>query len=513
MSRSTRFLKLRTPSQRKQKRRVTQKRHKNKPKPRRPKRRTVASKRRGYLPGVARTLGATIGGHFGGPLGGALGGKLGSLFGSISGLGSYDVKHNTLLTDNGPPVFSSNGKTRIVHREFISNVVSSNTFRGAVYPINPGLPLTFPWLSGIAANFEQYQLEGIVFEYKSTSADALNSTNTALGTVVLSTNYDVMDPPFTSKREMEAYEYTVSTAPSASVIHPIECGRGRNTLDLLYIDPSGIVVEGTDRRFHDHGNLTVACEGMQQSDVVIGELWVSYHIDLVKPKLPANPNSGEYHLVSTPGVTDLFTDPHPYLTNTLDVHHDGINELFLPSPGNYIATAIYQTTTSVNPFSFFAGAHCIDGPYTYFFSNTSPKIGCFDTTTLGGHVRRTEMYVFTITSDSLPYTGSITISVPTFVGVTSLEIIIHRLPNNIIRPALHEKPRGIDPRLKPTETPPPKPPMTCWTKEEKTTPSVHTLSGEPVRVDVDNVQSLPVLPPKPSVTTGGAPPQWELIRR
>lgn len=70
----------------------------------------------------------------------------------------------------------------------MSDVISSSAgvFNGLVYKINPGNPETFPWLSSIASNFEAYRIEGLVFEYKTMSADALNSTNTALGQIILS---------------------------------------------------------------------------------------------------------------------------------------------------------------------------------------------------------------------------------------------------------------------------------------------------------------------------------------
>jgi hypothetical protein len=42
-------------------------------------------------------------------------------------------------------------------------------------------------------------MHGLVFEYKSMSADALNSVNTALGQVIMSVQYDAANLPFVNK--------------------------------------------------------------------------------------------------------------------------------------------------------------------------------------------------------------------------------------------------------------------------------------------------------------------------
>lgn len=65
----------------------------------------------------------------------------------------------------------------------MSDIVTgaAGTFNYSTWQLNPGQKSLFPWLAGIASNFESYKFHGLVFEYKSMSADALNSTNTALG--------------------------------------------------------------------------------------------------------------------------------------------------------------------------------------------------------------------------------------------------------------------------------------------------------------------------------------------
>ena len=129
----------------------------------------------------------------------------------------------------------------ISHREYIGDVVSgpAGTFSLQSYKINPGNPLTFPWLSSIASNFQQYRMQGCVFEFKTTSADALNSVNTALGQIIMATNYNVVQGDFQSKYEMENTEFANSCKPSASMMHAIECAKHLTVLDELYVAPEG----------------------------------------------------------------------------------------------------------------------------------------------------------------------------------------------------------------------------------------------------------------------------------
>jgi hypothetical protein len=122
----------------------------------------------------------------------------------LFGMGDYTTtgrqpELNSLFS-NGNYQFNRK-PTIITNREYIGDVISANpnTFSYTTYPLNPGQNATFPWLASIASNFESYRFRGLVFEYKSMSADALNSVNTALGSVVLSVQYDAANGPFTYK--------------------------------------------------------------------------------------------------------------------------------------------------------------------------------------------------------------------------------------------------------------------------------------------------------------------------
>lgn len=236
--------------------------------------------------------------------------QLAMMAGKAIGLGDYAVSKN-VLTGNLPVMtnpISSTGNT-IRFQEYLGDIVTSvnpGEFKSSHYTLNAADPNTFPWLSQIASNYEQYEIEGLLFYFKSTSADALNSTNTALGTVMLATQYDVMDSVFGSKAEMLNYEYSSSGKPSDTIVHMIECDPRQQTINLLYALPAGSSVpDGADPRLYNLGRFTIATTGFQAASVNIGELHCTYQVRLLKPKL-----------VDGLGITNPFLSYHGNVEGT-----------------------------------------------------------------------------------------------------------------------------------------------------------------------------------------------------
>jgi len=210
------------------------------------------------------------------------------------GDGDYMVASNSIVGADTVPVFSStHGSTRIRNREYIMDITTSSTpgqFSVTTMPINPSLAETFPWLSIIAQNFEQYRIHGMLFEFKTMSGDALTSTNTALGTVIMATQYNVYNPPFINKQFMENYEFSSSCKPSCSMLHPIECAQYETpTFCHFTRNDDVLALPAGDLRLYDMGNFSIATQGMQGTSVNVGELWVTYDIELIKPQQNENP--------------------------------------------------------------------------------------------------------------------------------------------------------------------------------------------------------------------------------
>lgn len=248
-------------------------------------------------------LGAGVGGQPGAAVGSALGGLLNRAIYALTGFGDYKIKKNVLLQEsNDPPTVMNHGKEFVVrHREYIQDMYSASGTANSVsafaiqaYPIQPGSFVTFPWMSNIADKFEQYRVEGMIFEYKSMFSDAVVTQNGALGNVILATEYNAGAPAFPNKQAMENYEFAQSCKPSCSVLHPIECARSQSVLSELYIR-TGTVPVGEDVKTYDFGDFYFASQGIPLGGagaaVNLGELWVSYQISFLKPKIVTSSTS------------------------------------------------------------------------------------------------------------------------------------------------------------------------------------------------------------------------------
>lgn len=235
---------------------------------------------------LGRGLGTLLGQ---GDLGAAAGTALEKWFGH----GDYELKTNSLIhaVSSGAnlPMFSKDGKrgTRIVEREYLGDVVSSataNTFLNTAYRINPADGRTFPWLSTIALQYDEWEPNGIIFEFKTTSG-TFNGTTQALGAVIMMTDYDSRDSAPFSKIEMENADYSCSCVASDNLQHGIECDPGERATRVLFTNQS--TPPDADLRFCDLGKFNVATNGISGTNVTLGELWVSYDITFYKKQLSA----------------------------------------------------------------------------------------------------------------------------------------------------------------------------------------------------------------------------------
>lgn len=235
---------------------------------------------------VGSTLGRPLGGLFGRPdLGASVGGWLGSGIGKIFGSGAYKMSKNSVWStaDQCPSMHSNSENVIVRHREYICDIKSSTAFTLQEFPLNPGLPKTFPFLSAMASNFQEYAFKGLVFEFRSTSADALNSTNTALGTVAMAVQYRAGATPFTNKQQILNEMWSADSKPSENFFMPVECAPSECPMDIQYIR-TGALPENEDIKFYDIGKLSLATVG-SQAVAVVGELWASYEVALKKPVL------------------------------------------------------------------------------------------------------------------------------------------------------------------------------------------------------------------------------------
>lgn len=224
-----------------------------------------------------------------------LGALAGGMASKWAGFGDYGpVVHNQIAGGEGGPITvnaSDNltGDVYISHKEFVGNVQCSaaaagaSSFQQTSYELNPGLAASFPFLSQLASNFELYDFQGLMYEYRPTSGE--NATANSLGKVMMATQYDPDASPFLNSVQLQNYDYSASCKPSVGMVHGVETAQSQQAVNMMFIRTGNSTKAKT---FTDLGYLTVATEGIPFTGAgtqILGELWVTYRIKLSRANL------------------------------------------------------------------------------------------------------------------------------------------------------------------------------------------------------------------------------------
>lgn len=219
--------------------------------------------------------------------------------GEFLGMGDYEVRGNSLLRFGGDlaqeAVITPQGPRAISvkYKEYLTDVFTGDEVAGtgqsgfflSSYLINPGISSTFPWLSPIAQQYEQWQPNGIVFEFRSTASSY--ATNTVLGRVVMATDYDVYDSNYSNLVEMLQSAFSNERKlDTPRIVHGIECDPADTPNRIFYVTQTGNTsgVQGSAREYF-LGNFQIATIGAPIFRANIGSLYIHYDIALRKEQL------------------------------------------------------------------------------------------------------------------------------------------------------------------------------------------------------------------------------------
>jgi hypothetical protein len=250
-----------------------------------------------------------------------------------------------------------NDQTVVVrHKEYITEVRSALSFTVQnSLPINPGMSQTFPWLSRLANNYQQYRIRGMVYHYVPTSGSAISGTNNALGSIMLQTSYRSTDSLPTSKVELLNEYWATECVPSEALAHPIECNPAENPFNVQYIRGTEVPA-GENQLMYDLGVTHIAVSGQQSAGVVLGDLWVTYEVELKKPIIASNATTGGFRqsLLYLPGPV-----PPVFGTNS------NVGDIGISTSANVVTLP----RGSLGQFYLLA---CVRGPFTGSCGWTGP---------------------------------------------------------------------------------------------------------------------------------------------
>lgn len=224
----------------------------------------------------------------------------------LSGMGEYAVNNdaagNHLINGMGHsvPTFASagdeTGALTVQHTEYIKDIYGiefsgdspTTNMSSDIVVINPGKSESFPWLSQIAANYEEYEIKQLMFCYKSKVSDNLTSSDGQIGSIIMFTEYNANDAMKKTKQQLlQAYGTTNALINTNDVLHGVECDVTKLKGDgHKYIRTENLSTNA-DKSDYDWAKLQVAVVDTPQqlSNQVVGELYVSYTVILRKPRL------------------------------------------------------------------------------------------------------------------------------------------------------------------------------------------------------------------------------------
>lgn len=334
--------------------------------------------------------------------------------GTSIGRASDTVSNVSRVNYSNPRIIGSDGRMRISKREFIANIPATADFSVYKYEVNPGSTTTFPWLSGIAPNFEKYKFLRLEFNFQTSQSTFVP------GTVILAPEFNVTDPLPTNKAQILEYAYARRSAVWENFSIRLKKEDVMNFKSYYTRIPNQLV---DDLKLYDPLYLIVGTDGLSEDLNFVGEIWVDYEIEFSLPqRLDTTLVSlGNYKRVNWAGGTFteiLGTDVIGNLGN-LNCIFDQANHKF-SFPSGFEGVMIMET----------AETNYLDTGYTYSALSVtvqdgekSSYFGSFKGSQLTGNLENCCSYVFfniqpggTITFNNNGFATASTDNV-TFVGV------------------------------------------------------------------------------------------------
>lgn len=175
------------------------------------------------------------------------------------------------------------GAIRVKHAEHVRDMLSATDLTIVPYAINPGSYYPFKWLSRIASKYSEWKFHKCEFFFRSTMADQTTGSTGALGSIIMSWQSNVYDQTPTTKIELENTHHSKSGKPSENLRLAIPSAG--NVLRRQFVEDGIAIKEKADIRLDYNGEFQFSVTGMPNvAQFVIGELWVKYDVELMKPK-------------------------------------------------------------------------------------------------------------------------------------------------------------------------------------------------------------------------------------
>lgn len=233
----------------------------------------------------------------------------------VSGRGFYKLRSGRMpgapfrnaskivkLGQNSTPVRfhasrSELGGVQIINQEFVTTIYgnpNAKMVQSTTFMVNPGLSTVFPMLSQFASNFELYRLKQCIFHFETVLDEGVFQSATGqVGSVMMASHINPDNPDLqTVGQYMGQYGPDSVANATKGLTCGVECDRkqmaGLSNAGFNKIR-TGPLPAGAQTTDYDQAKFQfgVAETPSTLANVPIGRLWVSYTVELAKPRLHA----------------------------------------------------------------------------------------------------------------------------------------------------------------------------------------------------------------------------------
>lgn len=260
---------------------------------------------------IPRLAGAAISSAAG--YGWAPGWNAGAGISRILGYGAYRRSGALVHKGNLPTMHPGpEGILKVKHKELVFEVRSSDTndFNIVPYDINPGLYSAFPWLSNLARNYQQYNINGLVYIYQPSTAEGSADGLANTGLVLMCNTVDMAAHEPITYQQMMQQQFSVNGKPTKTIVMPVEQHRNRGgqmTKQLLV--RSGPIPFGATPQLYDDCRVYIGTYNNGVANATLGHVYVTYDITFYNPKSRYPGDDAEvtqYEITSDPEASDFL---------------------------------------------------------------------------------------------------------------------------------------------------------------------------------------------------------------
>lgn len=178
-----------------------------------------------------------------------------------------------------PTFRSANGSTIVRHSELVSAVLGSTAFTATPYNINPGCTTSYNWLSSIAASYEKYRFRKLTFHFVPVAATSVS------GRLSMSFAFNAVQAVPATSQQMFSIDPNVEGVVWDEYALPIKPDGKEYYVRTVSTNSTIVATPTLDRRLSEMGVLFIATNYGPNANT-IGELFVSYEVELINPSVP-----------------------------------------------------------------------------------------------------------------------------------------------------------------------------------------------------------------------------------